>query len=73
MAIPRIRAGFRVAAFVECLVKLALHRLGSKGADHWGWGYLGIPMDPPFYEACWDELPAMRPWFMKPVGFMLWG
>lgn len=25
------RKGFRVAAFVECLVKLALHRLGSKG------------------------------------------
>jgi hypothetical protein len=49
MAIPQIRAGFRVAAFVECLVKLALHRLGSKGGDDGG------SRDPPFYEACWDE------------------
>ncbi|CAJ1341934.1 unnamed protein product [Effrenium voratum] len=28
---PQLRKAFRVAAFVECLVKLALHRLGSKG------------------------------------------
>ena len=29
-------AAFRVAAFVECLVKLALHRLGSKGRSRVG-------------------------------------
>lgn len=29
---PQIRKAFRCAAFVECLVKLALHRLGAKGS-----------------------------------------
>jgi len=59
MAIPQIRAGFRVAAFVECLVKLALHRLGSKGGDDWVTADPGISLIIPNHD---HPYPAINVW-----------